>query len=517
MVDNTTPSVLCPAQAAFDDQATIADLHRVHFIGIGGAGMSVLAEMLHEEGVQVSGCDRERNGKTDRLTSLGITVALMQDASHVDQADLLVYSSAIKPDNPEIVAAKRHGIPVVHRSDILSLLLNAKRGVTVAGAHGKTTTSSLLAHILANAGTDTLADPSYAIGGSIQANDGKTLDGGHAGQGSVMVAEADESDGSFEKYHPYIAIVTNAEPDHLDHYGTAERYHQAFAQHIRHARGYVIACVEDEGVRKVLETSDASVLKHTIVYGFASSIALLSARVRGVIACATLAEECEQERSGKEHFMLDLPQIANVATLANPQRVAVELMIPGIHNALNAAGALVAATLLGVDGTRAAHSAATFRGASRRFDIRGNVGGVTVVDDYAHHPTEIAAMLRAARRRYPHATLHVLFQPHLFSRTQEFAQEFAQSLALADDCIVTGIYPAREKQEDFPTIHASTIVKASQDQGFNKPIEAIDDMHEAAVALAHRAHRGDVLFTVGAGSVTTMASVMLETLSAREG
>lgn len=222
--------VLDPTHASFSPQEGVNDLGATHFIGIGGAGMSVLAEMLHEQGVEVDGSDREPSAKTDRLQGIGITVEFGQRAENVEGKHTVVFSSAIKSDNPEIVAAYEAGERIVHRSDILALLMNAKRAVTVAGAHGKTTTSSMLAHILTHAGEGNLADPSYAIGGSIQGKDGVTIDGGHAGKGDVLVAEADESDGSFAKYHPEIAIVTNSEADHLDHYGTQENYRAGFCQ-----------------------------------------------------------------------------------------------------------------------------------------------------------------------------------------------------------------------------------------------------------------------------------------------
>lgn len=246
--------VLDPTVAQFGEDLRAADLGNTHFIGIGGAGMSVLAEMLHEQGVPVDGSDHKPGAKTERLESLGIPVQFTQRAENVQDAQVVVYSSAIKPNNPEIVAAVANGAQLVHRSDILALLMNGKHAVTVAGAHGKTTTSSLLAHILTHAGTGELADPSYAIGGSIQGPDGTTLDGGHVGKGTVLVAEADESDGSFAKYHPDIEIITNAEADHLDHYHTEENYHAAFADHITHARRAVIMCVDDAGALAVLRS-----------------------------------------------------------------------------------------------------------------------------------------------------------------------------------------------------------------------------------------------------------------------
>lgn len=521
---NNNADLLCskitlnPIKAAFEDSKNASTLGRVHFIGIGGAGMSVLAEMLHEEGVSVSGCDREENNHTKRLEELGIAVEIGQNASHISSADVLVYSSAIKPNNPEIVAAYANGVKLVHRSDILALLLASKTGVTVAGAHGKTTTSSLLSHILSVAGTGKLSDPSYAIGGSIQSADGTVIDGGHAGKGSVMVAEADESDGSFEKYRPSIAIVTNAEADHLDHYGSSERYREAFVEHVSHAINHVIICADDEGARKVLEKMSDETLRATIAYGAYDSWVLTSARVQNLAQFAGIKHESEQAVSGREVFTLVLPgniagNIAgNAGKIEDSVSLEVSLLIPGLHNARNASAAIIAAVLLGMKPEDAARGAQSFRGASRRFDIRGCVNGVTVVDDYAHHPTEIEALLRAARRRYTSAKLRVLFQPHLFSRTRAFASEFANALALADDVIVTGIFPAREKQEDFPNIHAETIVEAAKSQNLNVQIEAVENMREAALKLTARAKFGDVLLTVGAGSITDMTSVMLEAL-----
>ena len=503
--------ILDPTHASFAPEEGVNDLGATHFIGIGGAGMSVLAEMLHEQGVEVDGSDREPSAKTERLQGLGITVEFGQQAKNVEGKRTVVFSSAIKPDNPEIVAAHEAGERIVHRSDILALLMNSKRAVTVAGAHGKTTTSSMLAHILVNAGEGDLADPSYAIGGSIQGKDGATLDGGHAGKGDVLVAEADESDGSFAKYHPQIAIITNSEADHLDHYGTQDNYRAAFVDHAGHATKAVVMCGDDDGNLAVLRALDPQVARRTIVYSTRGTDDL------GEMNGATLVRieaESETAQSGAEHFTLHLP--AGFAGESD-RRVAVTLAVPGIHNARNASAAIIAAVLLGVDAERAAKAIASFLGAARRFQIRGTVSQVTVVDDYAHHPTEIAALLDAARRRYPQSKIRVIFQPHLFSRTQFFAESFARALAKADDVIVTGIFPAREKQEDFPTVGPSTIVDEALKLGHdpaNDWIRGIEDMHTAAQMMAMRAHHGDVIFTVGAGDITQMDEVILHSLEA---
>lgn len=501
------PIVLDPTYALFDAAARPADLGATHFIGIGGAGMSVLAEMLHAEGVAVDGSDRAHSAKTDRLETLGITVEFGQRAENVAQAETVVYSSAIKPDNPEIVAAHAAGKRIVHRSDILALLMNGKRAVTVAGAHGKTTTSSMLSHILVNAG----ADPSYAIGGFIQGPDGTTLDGGHAGKGDILVAEADESDGSFAKYHPTIAIITNCEADHLDHYGDEAHYRAAFVAHAGRATGHVIISIDDPDGLAVLEALPADVKSHTVAYGTTARESLPDL---GGAAYVWIASESETAGSGVEQLTLHLPA---AVTAGKPVSQSVALKVPGVHNARNAAAAISAAVLLGVSPADAAKAAGTFLGAARRFQVRGTVKQVTVVDDYAHHPTEIAALLDAARRRYPDSTIRVIFQPHLFSRTKFFAHQFAKSLAKADDVIITGIFPAREKQADFPDISPSTIVDAAaglKDASAGTWIQPVEDMCLAAKMMAMRAHHGDVIFTVGAGDITDMDQVLLTALEA---
>ncbi|PLS27517.1 UDP-N-acetylmuramate--L-alanine ligase [Bifidobacterium parmae] len=501
--DSTSSIILDPARAAFSPEETTDALGATHFIGIGGAGMSVLAEMLHERGVKVTGSDRERSAKTDRLTSLGIAVAFGQKAENVADADTIVYSSAIKPDNPEIVAAHGSDKRIVHRSDILALLMHGKRAVTVAGAHGKTTTSSMLAHSLEHCGEE----PSYAIGGSIQGPDGTTIDGGHVGAGAALVAEADESDGSFEKYRPEIAIITNCEADHLDHYGDEAHYRAAFVEHAGHATGHVVICADDADALAVLRALDPTVAARAIAYGTADPAAV--GDLNGA-AYVHIESENETAGTGAEHFTLHLPE---AVTGGDPVDQPVTLAVPGLHNARNAAAALSAAVLLGVAPAAAADAIASFRGAARRFQVRGVVKQVTVVDDYAHHPTEIAALLDAARRRYPQSTIRVLFQPHLFSRTKFFAREFAEALAKADDVIVTGVFPAREKQEDFPGVGPLTIVRESQGMT-GVEFRAVDDMNLAARMMAMRAHHGDVVFTVGAGDITDMDEVILHALEA---
>lgn len=530
-MQSTTSSesiVLDPTVAAFGPTETVASLGRTHFIGIGGAGMSVLAEMLHEEGVEVSGSDREANAKTDRLVALGVKVYFGQRAENVEGAQTVVYSSAIKPDNPEIVAAANAGAHIVHRSDILALLMAAKCAVSVAGAHGKTTTSSLISHILVNAGGQAdaqsgtsaavkLADPSYAIGGSIQGPDGVAIDGGHAGHGDVLVAESDESDGSFEKYRPQFALITNAEADHLDHYGDAEHYQQAFVQYAGHAKGHVIMSVDDGGAQAIVRALPADVAARTICYTTQATDDITQiAGSDGQPQLVRILSEQESAGDGTERFTIAFP--AGFAGCSEERSVSVTLRVPGIHNARNATAAIITTTLLGMDPELAARAASTFKGASRRFEVNGVEDGVTVVDDYAHHPTEIAALLDAARRRYPDSTIRVLFQPHLFSRTKFFTDRFAAALAKADDVVIAPIFPARERQEDFPEVTSQVIVNAAAAlahapaQGW---IATSKDLQEGAETLVRHARPGDVLITVGAGDVTAMDDVMLSQLKDR--
>jgi UDP-N-acetylmuramate--alanine ligase len=536
--------VLDPTKVAFGPEATVQALGRTHFIGIGGAGMSVLAEMLHKQGVEVTGSDRESNGHTEHLESLGIKVFFGQRAENVRGAVTVVYSSAIKPDNPEIVEAAKLGANIVHRSDILALLMAGKRAVTVAGAHGKTTTSSLLAHILVNAGTGALADPSYAIGGSIQTSSGEALDGGHAGAGDVLVAEADESDGSFDKYRPHIALIVNAEVDHLDHYGDATTYRNAFVSYAEHSRGQVVMSLDDEGSRAIFAALPPEVAAKTICYtmanaddagvtgvsgaladadasGHSESNAVYAARsvddaMRKGAQVVRILSEREHTVDGVERFTIALP--AGFNGVRSQCDIPVRLRVPGAHNARNATAAIVAAVLLGMDPSRAVQAASGFLGASRRFEIKGEADGVTVVDDYAHHPTEITALLKAARRRYPQSAIRVLFQPHLYSRTKFFNAQFAQALSLADSVVVTSIYPARERQEDFPDVVPGNIVLAANGLAHEPKtgwITVVDNMRQAALTLVEQAKSGDVILTVGAGDVTVMGGVMLEALDAR--
>jgi len=477
----------------------LEDLGRVHLVGIGGAGMSVVARLLAARGVRVQGSDAKDGPVVEALRADGITVQVGHAEGNVEGVDTLVLSSAVRPDNPELVAALAAGVRVLHRSQALAALMAQGRSVAVAGAHGKTTTSAMVATTLRAAGLD----PSFAIGGSVVTSDG-AVPGGHLGTGDVVVAEADESDGSFLNYAPTIAVVLNVEPDHLDHYGSREAFEQAFVDFARRIApgGHLVACADDAGSRALADAHRAAGGR-VVTYGTSPGSDVLLEDVRpdgvaGVAARLTVAGGPDGR-----------PGVA--AGGADPVSLDLRLQVPGAHNALNAAAAVATAMLLGVHAERAVAGVAEFLGTGRRFEARGEAGGVRVVDDYAHHPTEVAALLTAARPVAAGGRLLVLFQPHLYSRTRSFAQEFAQALSLADEVVVTGVYAAREDPD--PATGSWTIV----DRMPAGVARGVEDRFEAARELAAAARPGDLLLTVGAGDVTELGALVLDVLAGPDG
>ncbi|QHT55492.1 UDP-N-acetylmuramate--L-alanine ligase [Cellulomonas sp. H30R-01] len=463
--------------------ATVADLGRVHLVGVGGAGMSAIAALLAARGLHVSGSDAADGPALPGLRSAGVAVHVGHDAAFVADADTVVVSSAVRESNPELAAARAAGLQVLHRSEALAALMADRDAVAVAGAHGKTTTSAMVATTLLHAG----ADPSFAIGGTVLTSDG-ALGGSRDGSGPAFVAEADESDGSFLAYQPLVAVVTNVEPDHLDHYGSREAFEDAFVAFARRIRpgGVLVACADDDGAARLVATvaqelADASVT--VVTYGRSDDA---DVRVGDL-------------RPAGDGWAVDLE------TDAVP--VTVHLAVPGEHNALNAAAAWAATRALGVDPLEAARALGEFRGTGRRFEDRGTVGGVRVVDDYAHHPTEVAAILRAARSVVGDGRVLVLFQPHLFSRTRTFAREFGAALDLADVVVVTDVYAAREDPD--PSVTGGLLVEHVPTAG---RATFVPDRLDAARAIAAAARPGDLLMTVGAGDVTALVPVVLETL-----
>lgn len=446
-----------------------------HFIGVGGVGMAAVAELLAARGLSVTGSDRAASPNTARLEQAGITVYVGHDAGHVDPEATIVVSSAIKDSNPELAIARARGQRILHRSEALALAATGLDFVAVAGAHGKTTTSGMLAVALTWAGED----PSYAVGSTLPGG----ASGARLGDGNAFIAEADESDGSFLNYTPSIEIVTNVEPDHLDHYGDVEAFEQAFVEFAerRVPGGLLIACGDDDGARRLVSAAGG----RTWSYGTDGPVPGVEAHVAVTMtgpASATLV----LVRDGRDMARADLG-----------------LAVSGEHMLRNAAAAWAAGLELGVDPGLMAQALGTFTGTGRRFEHKGTIGGVEVIDDYAHHPTEVAATLRAAREQVDGRVL-VIFQPHLYSRTKNFAEQFAKALDLADSVVVTGVYGARE--EPMPGVDGDLIADRMVRGQF------VADMHEAAAMISAEARPGDLIMTMGAGSVTTLTSEILAAL-----
>jgi UDP-N-acetylmuramate--alanine ligase len=463
----------------------LARLGRVHLIGVGGAGMSAVATLLAARGLTVTGSDAADGPALPALRAAGVRVDVGHDASHVEGADTVVVSSAVRETNPELARARALGLRVLHRSEALAALMADRDAVAVAGAHGKTTTSAMVATALLGAG----ADPSFAIGGTVLGPEGP-LGGARDGRGAAFVAEADESDGSFLAYSPLVAVVTNVEPDHLDHYGSREAFEDAFVAFAGRIRdgGALVACADDEGAARLVDHVRAALTARgveVLTYG------------RGSGADVTVGEL----RADGGTWAVDVDGPGGPATI--------RLAVPGEHNALNAAAAWAAAVRLGVPADAAAAGLAAFRGTGRRFEDRGSAAGVRVVDDYAHHPTEVAALLRAARSVATGRVL-VLFQPHLFSRTRTFADQFGAALDLADVVVVTDVYAAREDPD--PSVTGALITDRVPTPG---KASFVADRLAAAAAIADAARPGDLLLTVGAGDVTALAPVVLDRLGGR--
>ncbi|MET3706779.1 UDP-N-acetylmuramate--L-alanine ligase [Arthrobacter sp. UYEF6] len=445
-------------------------LGRVHFIGIGGVGMSAVARIMVARGVAVSGSDAKDLPVMAELAAAGARIAVGYAAANLGDAQTVVAGSAIRADNPELVAARAAGLPVLHRSEALAATMGDDLVVTVAGTHGKSTTTSMITVLLQGAGVD----PSFAIGANVPA---LGVNAAH-GTSAVFVAEADESDGSFLNYRPRIAVVTNVEPDHLDHYGTAEAVYESFDRFtaLLPADGVLIACADDAGAAALAERTLARGNTRVVLYG----------------------------TSGGSDLVLHDGGPGDVAVSSPAGRFALNLQVPGRHNALNAAAAVAVALELGVDAEAAAGALAHFSGASRRFELKGEVRGVRVYDDYAHHPTEVRAALTAARSVAGGHRVHVLFQPHLFSRTRAFATEFAAALNLADTALVLDIYPARE--DPIPGVTSQLIVEHLAAGG------RLVESGKAVAALTDVAGPGDIILTVGAGDVTAFGPQVVQAL-----
>ncbi len=477
----------------------VAELGPVHLIGAGGAGMSAIARLLLARGVPVSGSDVRAGLVLESLAALGASVHVGHRAEQVPATGTVVVSSAVRADNPELVAARSSGLRVLHRSEALAALMLGRRTIAVAGTHGKTTTTGMVTVLLREAGLD----PSFAIGGEL--SDGGL--GAAEGSGDIFVAEADESDGSFMLYRPQTAIITNIEPDHLDHYGSAAAVENAFGRFCERVSdgGTIIAWADDERISAVLQEISARLMARgvrVIRYGVAadadvqlSRLSDTPAGVRGQLTAREWLLAGSSETTGS--------QLVPVGELS--------LRIPGAHNALNGAAAWTAGVTCGVDPLRAISALAEFRGTRRRFELRGLAGGVRVIDDYAHHPTEVAAVLSAARTAAGTGQVIAVFQPHLFSRTRIFAAQFAVALGAADQVVVLDVYAAREDPE--PGITGELIARAVP-----LPPERVRFAAGPAAVpqlIGELARPGDVVLTIGAGDVTALGPAILSALSGR--
>ena len=444
---------------------------RVHFVGIGGAGMSGIAEVLATQGYRVSGSDLHEGAATKRLRSLGVGVAIGHDARHVAGADAVVVSTAIAPDNPEVAAARERGIPIVPRALMLAELMRLKQGIAVAGTHGKTTTTSLIASVLAEGGLD----PTFVIGGRLLAADAHA----RLGHGEFLVAEADESDASFLYLTPVLAVVTNIDADHMETYvQDFARLSRAFVDFVQRLPFYGVAvlCIDDAHVRAIVP----EVAKPVVTYGLAEDAQLRAVDVAN--------------REGRMHF---------VAQAKGSASLPVELALAGVHNVRNALAAIAVGREVGVDDASIARALAEFRGVDRRFQRYGDValpagGAFTLIDDYGHHPVEMAATLEAARESYPGRRIVLAFQPHRFTRTRDLFEDFVRVLSTADALVLADVYPAGEA----PIVAADgrALARAVRVAGRVEPVfvEAIADMAEAIRGIARD---GDVVLTMGAGSI----------------
>jgi len=464
-------------------QTSVPDqLRSAHLIGIGGAGMSGIARILLARGARVSGSDAKDSRAFLTLRAQGARIEIGQCAENLDDPSAVVVSTAIKEDNPELAAARERGIPVLHRARALAELMAGHRVACVAGTHGKTSTTSMLTVALQHC----RLDPSFAIGGDLNESGANA----HHGEGGIFVAEADESDGSFLNYSPSVAVVTNVEPDHLDHHGTVEAYVAVFDEFVRRLvpGGLLIVCGDDERAAALGGRAESAGVR-VVEYG-RSVTGDGDARVLGFDPA-------------------DGGGVVRISLRGN--QIAVRVAVPGEHMAFNAVAALLAGIELGAPVDGLVEGLAAFGGVRRRFEFKGRSADVRVYDDYAHHPTEVAAQLRAVRGTAGRGRVIVVFQPHLYSRTKTFSDAFAEALGLADEVVVLDVYGAREEPE--PGVTGALI--ADRITGAGVHYEPAFD--RAATLAADLVKPGDLLVTMGAGDVTQLGPEILAELDRRTG
>jgi UDP-N-acetylmuramate--alanine ligase len=456
----------------------------IHFVGVGGAGMSGIAEILHNLGYTVSGSDQSDGATVRRLAELGIRVHLGHDAAHIAGADAVVVSTAVRSDNPEVIAARAKRVPVVPRAVMLAELMRLRRGIAIAGTHGKTTTTSLVTSVLAAAGVD----PTFVIGGKLQSAGANS----RLGSGEYIVVEADESDASFLNLNPILSVVTNIDADHMDTYGhDFARLKAAFVDFLHRMPFYgaAILCGDDPGVRSIVPM----ISRPVVTYGFGADV-----QVRAVDVHALPGGQMRfvaQRRNGVAMPDLD-----------------VTLNLPGEHNVLNALAAIAVATEIELPDEPVVQALAQFGGVGRRFERYGDVpakdgGGFALIDDYGHHPAEMAAVLAAARGAFPGRRVVLAFQPHRYTRTRDCFEDFVKVMGSADAVLLTEVYPAGEA----PIVAADgrSLARALRVAGRTEPV-FVDDVHELPQAVVDAARDGDVVIVMGAGSIGAVAARVRE-------
>lgn len=454
-------------------------IKRVHFVGIGGSGMSGIAEVLLNLGYRVAGSDLTESETTQRLQRLGAEVFIGHRPENLKDVDVVVVSSAVRADNPEVVSAHERIIPVIPRAEMLAELMRMKYGVAVAGTHGKTTTTSMIATVLTHGGLD----PTAVIGGKLNIFKSNAK----LGQGEFLVAEADESDGSFLRLSPTIAVVTNIDPEHLDHYQDLEEIKNAFLEFVNKVPFYGLAvlCLDQENVQALIP----QLRKRYVTYGLSSQANFRAADVtfRGLTT-------------------------AFRAFANNKELGSISIQMPGLHNVYNALATLATASELDLDFQAVQEALASFSGVQRRFQIKGEWGGVMVVDDYGHHPTEIKATLSAAKEGWGRRTV-VVFQPHRYTRTRHLFKDFLTSFNQADVLFLTEIYPAGE--DPIPEVSIQGLYEGIKGHG-HKDVTLIEDKSQIVKKLLPRLRPGDMVVTLGAGDIWKVGEALIQRLQKRQ-
>lgn len=448
----------------------------IHFVGIGGIGMSGIAEVLHNLGYEITGSDIKESETTKRLKSIGIRIFIGHDKKNVDNAHVVVISSAVSKDNPEVLEAKKRSIPVIPRAEMLAELGRLKYGILVAGAHGKTTTTSLIATILGDSGLD----PTVVIGGKLKSMGSNAK----LGQGEFIVAEADESDGSFLKLSPTIAVITNIDKEHLDYFKDLENLKLAFLSFINKIPFYGISvlCIENEHIRDIISLVE----RRFITYGFSERADVYAKDIKN---CG-IKMNYEVIYKGESLGIFDIP-------------------IPGRHNVLNTLAAIIVGLELQIPLEKIKSALANFSGIQRRFELKGEFNGIKVFDDYGHHPSEILATLKAAKECFKENRLIVVFQPHRYTRTKDLINEFALSFEDADILYLMDIYPAGESP--IEGINSEALYRRIKDKGF-KNVIYVKERGRLIDTLLSEIKKGDVIITLGAGDVYKIGDLLLERL-----